>query len=119
MNIVLWVVQSFLAGIFLVTGGMKFRQSREVIDRKLAAVRDFQTSSIRLLGLVELLGGLGMILPGITGIGLILTPLAATGLAVIMIPATVIHIRSKEPKAVALNLVILAMTIFVAWHGFL
>jgi len=51
-------------------------------------------------------GGLGLILPAVTGIAPILTPLAATGLAIIMVLAAATHVRRKEPSAVVFTLVL-------------
>jgi hypothetical protein len=61
-------------------------------------------------------GATGLILPGVTKIATVLVPIAATGLAVTMVLATVVHLRRHEN--VAVNLVLLALAVFVAWGRF-
>ncbi|MEU2039025.1 DoxX family protein [Nocardia niwae] len=73
---------------------------------------------VRLIGVAELAGGLGMILPDVTGIATVLTPLAATGLAIIMVAAIAVHIRRGEPSATAFNTVLLIGAVLVAWGRF-
>jgi uncharacterized membrane protein len=118
MNIVLWIVQSILAGMFVMAGIMKSTQPKEKLAEKLPWVNDFSPATVRFIGVVELLGGLGLILPAATGIAPILTPLAATGLAVIMVLAAIVHVRRKEPSGVAFNVVLFALAAFVAWGRF-
>jgi uncharacterized membrane protein len=118
MNVVLWIVQSILAGMFVMAGIMKSTQPKEKLAEKLPWVNDFSPATVRFIGVVELLGGLGLILPAATGIAPILTPLAATGLAVIMVLAAIVHVRRKEPSGVAFNVVLFALAAFVAWGRF-
>ena len=63
---------------------------------------------------MEILGALGVILPAWTGVAPILTPIAATGLAIVMIGAALTHLRRKEPQAIAVNAVLLAIAAVVA-----
>jgi predicted PurR-regulated permease PerM len=69
---------------------------------------------IRLISVAEILGALGLILPGVTGIAPILTPVAASGLAIIMIGAVITHARRKERRSAAMNLVLLILAVAVA-----
>lgn len=87
MNVFLWIVQALLAAAFVMAGVMKSTQPKEKLAPKLPWVRDFSPATVRFIGIAELLGGLGLILPAATGIAPILTPLAATGLAIIMVLA--------------------------------
>ena len=86
LNIVLWVVQVLLALLFLWAGGMKLVLPLE----KLAGPVALPGAFVRFIGVAELLGGLGLILPGLLRIRPGLTPLAAAGLVIIMIGAVVI-----------------------------
>jgi len=70
---VLWVFQSLLAALFLFAGGTKLVMP---IDQ-LVAQSHMSGGFLRFIGVVEVLGGLGLVLPGLTGIAPILTPLAA------------------------------------------
>ena len=80
--------------------------------------QDFSPTSIRLIGLAEVLGAIGLILPAAVHIAPILVPLAAVGLALVMVGAVVVHARRKEAVNVAVNLVLIALAVFVAWGRF-
>lgn len=86
LNAVLWVVQGLLALLFLFAGGMKLVLPIEAMAGPVALPGLF----LRFIGVAEVLGGLGLILPGLFRIRPGLTPLAACGLVIIMIGATVI-----------------------------
>ena len=111
MNVTLWVIQILLALVFLVSGITKAIRPSEKLR---AGLPEFHPGVIRLVAVAEILGALGLILPGFTGIASILTPMAASGLAIIMIGAVVTHARRKEGKSVAMNLVLLVLTVVVA-----
>ncbi|MCU1477884.1 MAG: DoxX family protein [Subtercola sp.] len=111
MNVTLWIVQILLAAAFFVSGIAKVIRPSEKLK---AGLPEFHPSVIRLIAVAEILGALGLILPGATGTGPILTPVAAIGLAIIMIGAVVTHARRKEGRATAVNLVLLVLTIVVA-----
>ena len=94
MNIAIWIVQVLLALLFLFAGGMKLLLPLETLT---AAGSPNQVILpgllIRFIGVCEVLGGLGLILPGLLRIRPWLTPLAAAGLAIIMIGAVVITMK--------------------------
>ena len=85
-SIRLWTVQSLLAALFLFAGGMKFVMPLDV----LAQQSHMSGLFIRFIGVCEVLGAFGLILPGIFKIRTELTALAASGLVIIMIGATTI-----------------------------
>ncbi|MFI7640651.1 DoxX family protein [Nonomuraea sp. NPDC049400] len=118
MNIVLWIVQAVLAVMFGMAGVMKSTQPKDKLQAKLPWVEDFSAGTIRFIGVAELAGALGLILPAATGIVPFLTPLAATGLAVVMVLAALTHARRKEPAAIAFNAVLLVLAALVAWGRF-
>jgi hypothetical protein len=72
-------------------------------------VNDFSQSQVRMIGLLEVLGALGVILPAATGILPWLTPLAAGGLVLTMLGAMLIHLRRKEYQVLPVNLVLLIL----------
>jgi uncharacterized membrane protein YphA (DoxX/SURF4 family) len=115
----LWIVQVLLAAIFLVTGTTKLTQPRE----KMAAgpmrwAADVTDRQFRTIGLLEVLGALGLILPAALGVAPLLTPLAAVGLALTMIGAIHVHVRHGETNRLAVPIVVLALALFVALEGF-
>jgi uncharacterized membrane protein len=118
MNVFLWIVQAVLAAAFLMSGIQKSTQPREKLEPRLPWVVDFSSGTVRLIGVAELLGGIGLILPAALDIAPILTPIAATGLAIIMVLAAITHIRRKEPSGVAVNTVLLLLSAVVAWSRF-
>lgn len=83
----------------------------------MAWATDYSAGTIKLIGLVEILGALGLVLPAATGVATILTLPAATGLAVVMIGAIVVHLRRGEGQMVGINVILLALALFVAWGG--
>jgi uncharacterized membrane protein YphA (DoxX/SURF4 family) len=87
-NVLLWTVQVLLAALFLFAGVTKFLVPAE----QLTAQSPFSAGFIYFIGIVEIFGALGLILPGLTRIQTRLTPLAALGLVIIMIGATAITI---------------------------
>lgn len=118
MNIALWVVQVFLAGMFVMAGTMKATRPKEALVKSLPWVEDFSPAMVRFIGVVEVLGGIGLILPALTGIAPVLTPLAAVGFAVIMILAVIVHVRRREYGGSVFNVVLLALSLFIAWGRF-
>src|SRR5919106_919532 len=86
MTYVLWGVQGLLALLFLFTGGMKLVLPLEMLTAQSPLPGWF----LRFLGVAEVLGALGLVLPGLLRIRTGLTPLAASGLVIIMAGATVI-----------------------------
>ncbi len=116
MSIALWIGQILLAIVFLMAGGMKTTQSREKIDE--SGFADFSLGTVRLIGVLELLGAIGIVLPALTGILPWLTPLAAIGLALTMIGAAITHLRRSEYPNIIVNAVIFALAAFVAYGRF-
>ena len=84
MNLALWIVQGLLTALFLFGGFVKLTMTPE----ELAAVCSLPVLFVRFISVCELLGGLGMVLPGIFKIRTELTPIAAVGLTIITLGAT-------------------------------
>ena len=114
MTIFLWILQALLAAMFLMAGTMKATQPIDKLAPKLPWVTSYSPATVRFIGIAELLGAIGLILPAATGILPILTPIAAVGLAIIMILASVFHLRRKEYSGIAFNVVLLIVMLVVA-----
>jgi len=111
MNILLWIAQGLLAAVFLFSGGMKFVMSIEDMTQQLPMPGWF----LHFIGICEVLGALGVILPWLTRIRPGLTPLAAAGLVLIMIGATVTTLTTGSVATALLPLVVGVLAAFVAY----
>lgn len=118
MNTALWIVQGVLAVAFLMAGFLKLTKSREALETNMAYVEDLTDQQLTVNGVVEVLGGLGLVLPAATGILPILTPLAATGLVIVMVLAAALHVQRDELPLIAINVVLGGLAAFVAWGRF-
>jgi uncharacterized membrane protein YphA (DoxX/SURF4 family) len=119
MNIAIWVVQIFLALVFLLSGALKVTQPIERLARLMKYVTAIKPPQlVRLIGILELLAAIGLILPAITGILPWLTPVAAFGLVLTMIGAMILHVRIGEGSQIAPNIVLLLLAAFVAVSRF-
>jgi uncharacterized membrane protein YphA (DoxX/SURF4 family) len=110
MNYALWIVQGLLALVFLFAGGMKLILPVEEMTQQIPLPGLF----LRFIAVCEVLGAIGLILPGLTGIWPGLTPLAAAGLCVIMIGATVVTLAAGDVALVLFPLVVGTLAGFVA-----
>jgi len=119
MNTILWVLQIFLAATFAYSGIMKSTQQREKLVRMgQTGVADLSYPLIRFIGIIEILGTLGIILPQALDILPVLTPVSASGFAVMMVLAANIHSKRKEFLAFSFNLFLLVISVFVAMQRF-
>jgi uncharacterized membrane protein len=114
LNIFLWIVAGVLAGVFLLAGTMKVAVAKEKLLGIMAWSEPWSRSQLRALGAVELLGGLGLILPRALNVAPMLTPVAAVGCAIVMTGAVTTHIRMKDFKGVGMPAVLLILAIIVA-----
>ncbi|HAW80187.1 MAG: DoxX family protein [Balneola sp.] len=115
LNIALWVAQVLLAAMFLMAGIMKATQPIEELSQSMTWVNDFSAGMVRFIGISELLGGIGLLLPALLRIKPIFTPLAALGLFIIMVLAFIYHISNAEYQALGINLILGAIAVFIAW----
>lgn len=119
MDVALWIVAGLLALAFLGAGVMKSTRSKErLAGAGMAWVEDFSSGMIRFIGIAEILGALGLVLPPLVGVDPVLVPIAATGLAVVMAGAVITHVRRNEYAATVPALVLLVLSLFVAWGRF-
>ena len=119
METALWIAQVLLAAIFLVTGTTKLTQPRlKMAAGPMRWAADVTDRQFRTIGLLEVLGAIGLILPAALGIAPLLLPLAAVGLVLTMIGAIHVHVRHGETDRLAVPIVVLALALFVAVEGF-
>lgn len=119
MNVFLWIVAGLLALAFLAAGGNKVLQPKEkLVKMGMGWAETYPDNAVKLIGLAEVLGAIGLVLPAAVHIAPILVPLAATGLAVIMAGAIVVHARRGEYTVIVPNVVLLLLAAVVAWGRF-
>ena len=118
MEIAVWVAQALLALAFLGAGLFKILRPKERIQPSLPWVEDFSQPAIRGIGVLEVLGALGLVVPVVTGTATLLVPWAAVGLALVMVGAAATHLRREEGQAVVVNGVLLVLALVVAWARF-
>ena len=116
MNIALWIVQVLLAAFYGMAGTMKVFQTAKVRENpQMTWVQGKSDGYVRFVGAAELLGTLGVILPLLTGILPWLTLVAAIGLSLIQVLAIfTVHLPKKEFNIIPVNVVVLALSVFVA-----
>jgi uncharacterized membrane protein YphA (DoxX/SURF4 family) len=115
MDIALRVAQILLAIVFLVVGSAKaFGYERFSARPGGAWARDLGRTRVRVIGLLEIAGALGLIVPVVTGILPWLTPLAAACLTATMVGAAALHLRRRETRAILQNVVLGAASALVA-----
>lgn len=114
LNIALWIAQGLLAVAFIMAGFMKTTAPiDELAANGMSFVNSFSEGMVRFIGISEILGGIGLILPALLRIKPILTPIAAIALAVVMVLAAIYHISVGEPPVP--NIVLFALASFIAW----
>ncbi len=119
MSIVLWILQILLAVVFLLAGAVKAFQSYDTLAARMPWVEDYSPTMVRVIGGLEILGALGLLLPGLLGSLPILTPVAAVGLAVIMVLAFLRHMARGENGQMGFTAVLFALLLLLAVGRFL
>lgn len=116
MNTTLWVLQALMSITFLYSGINKSVFSiRTLVDQRgQTGVEHLSLPFVRFIGISEILGAVGLILPWALNIDPWLTPLSALLFAFIMIPAAVIHYRRHESRNIATNVTLFAICMFIA-----
>lgn len=114
-NILLWVVQLLLTALFVISGMMKLGYPIDKLAALYPWTGQVPAIYVRLLGIVDLAGGLGLLLPALLRIKPTLTVWAAIGIMVLMILATLFHISRGEASVTGFNLVVTLLAGIVVW----
>jgi putative oxidoreductase len=115
MNVGLWTCQVILAVIFCMAGYMKAFTSMESLAMSMPWTEDVPMMLVRFIGICELAGAIGILLPDLTGIKPRLTPMAGIGLTTLMFLALIFHVSRGEYMYVLPPVILGAMAYFVAW----
>ena len=117
MNTILWILQAVAAATFMYSGINKsiFSIRKLVYEKGQTGVENLSIPVVRFIGISEILGAIGLILPCWLNILPGLTSVSALLLSIIMIPAAVIHYKRKEPKNVMTNVILFGICVFIAY----
>ncbi|MGW4735089.1 DoxX family protein [Streptomyces shenzhenensis] len=114
MNVAYGIVAGLLALFYLYGGGIKVIRTRERLQPMMAWVDRMPMPAVRALGVLEVLGALGLVLPPLTGIAPWLAPAAAIGLVLLQIGAIRVHL-SRGDRRIALNIALLVTAALTGW----
>ncbi|MBC8503422.1 MAG: DoxX family protein [Chloroflexi bacterium] len=114
MNIALWIFQVLL-GIYFMFVGISHFTLPPSLPAQMSWMYELSPALHWISGTAEILGGLGLILPGVTKIQTRLTPLAGAGLALVMVGAIVWHLGRGEAGNIVLNIILVVLISFVAY----
>ncbi|MBF6223152.1 DoxX family protein [Nocardia abscessus] len=120
MNLALWIVTGLLAAVLLASSAeLVIPEEKIVAAGKYAAwAEDFSPAALKALGVIDLLGAAGLILPAVLDIAPILVPVAATGTALLFAGAITVRIRCSLWATAVAEVLYLTMAVFVAWGRF-
>lgn len=110
-----WVVVVLLAVVFVFSGVKKLTQSKEQLAPMMGWVDTVPMPVVRAIGVVEVLGVLGLVLPPLTGVAPVLAIVAAVGLVALQVLATALHLSRGEAKNIGLNVVLIVLAGAAAW----
>jgi DoxX-like family len=115
MTVAYWIVAAVLAVFYLYAGGIKILRSKDQLRPMMGWVDTVPLRLVRTIGVLEVLGALGLILPPLTGIAAGLALAAATGFVLIQVGAISLHLRRGEAKLIGLNIALLALAGVAIW----
>lgn len=115
MRVAYWIVAGLLALLYLYAGGIKVARSKDQLRPMMGWVDSVPLRLVRAIGVLEVLGALGLILPPLTGIAAALTLAAAAGLALIQVGGISLHLSRGEAAVIWLNIVLLALAGVAIW----
>ncbi len=115
IHIILWIAQGLMAAMFIMAGAMKASQPLEVLAASMPWISATPSALVRFIGVSELLGGIGLILPALLRIKPFLTSWAAIGLVIVMFLAAIVHATRGEFSSIGVNVFVIAICGFIAW----
>lgn len=114
MTITLWITAILLALVYLGSGGVKVVRSRAQLEGRMSWVKGATNWQVKAVGVLEVLGALGVILPLATGIAPVVTAIAALCLALVQVVAIPVHLRIRDTRSLPVNVLLLLLAVAVA-----
>ncbi|MEU0495154.1 DoxX family protein [Mycobacterium sp. NPDC006124] len=118
MNVVLWILAGILALAMLGAGSLKLITPKAELPDKGMELGELPAWAIKGIGALEVLGGIGLVIPALVNVAPVLVAWAATGVAVMMAGAVVFHLRRKEVTGALPAVGLLVVAVVVAWGRF-
>jgi DoxX-like protein len=116
MEIAYWIVAALLAVVYVYGGALKIVRSQEQLQPMMAwAGTDVSMRVVRFIGVVEVLGALGLVLPPLVGVAVWLAVVAAVGLTVLQVLAMGVHLRRGEGAQSTMNVALIVLAGVAAW----
>jgi hypothetical protein len=115
LRIGLWAAQGLIFFVFASAGLVKLLTPIPQLAAMMPWTGEHSEAFVRIIGLIDLAGGIGILLPALTRILPRLTMLAALGCSVLQVLAIAFHVSRGEAAVTPLNLVLLALSLFVLW----
>lgn len=116
MLIAYWIVAGLLAIAYVFAGGTKLVRSKEKLEAQgMKWVSGAHPALIKLVGLLELLGAVGLIVPPLVGIAVATTVFAAVGLVLVQAVAIGVHMTMRDVRGLPVNIALLALALAAAW----
>jgi hypothetical protein len=115
MTVAYWVIAALLALLYLYSGGVKVLQSPDQLRPMMGWIDAVPLRLVRTIGLLEVLGALGLVLPPLTGIAPALALAAAVGLVLIQVGGISLHLSRGEAKLIGLNIALLVLAGVEIW----
>jgi uncharacterized membrane protein YphA (DoxX/SURF4 family) len=114
VTVAYWIAAALLALFYLYAGGLKISHSREQLQPMMSWVDSTPMPAVRAIGVIEVLGAIGLILPPLTNIAAWLAPAAAIGFVVLQIGATTVHLKRGD-RQISLNLTLILAAVATTW----
>ena len=115
MKLAYWIIAGLLAFVYSYSGVIKVIRSKDQLRSMMAWIDDIPLPLTRTVGVLEVLGAIGLILPPLTGIVPGLALAAAIGLVLVQVGAIAVHLRRGEVKVLGLNLGLAILAAVEVW----
>lgn len=115
MRTAYWIVAGLLGVVYLYSGGKKVAQSKEQLAPMMGWVDTVPMWLVRTIGVVEILGVAGLVLPPVTGVAPVLALLAAAGFVLLQVLAAGLHLSRGEATDTAFNATLIALAAAATW----
>ncbi len=117
MTVAYWTIAVLLATLYLFSGGKKAVQSRDQLRPMMGWVDDVPLALIRAVGVLEVLGAIGLVVPPLVDLAPGLAIAAAVGLLLVQVGGIALHVSRREFKELPFNVVLLALAGAAVWLG--